>query len=209
MTAELLQRYHSGLCNEEERKRVVEWLMSPEPDNSVFSIDEEACAEQRIWHEMTAQREIPEVKFPRNTGMTFWLWFYAACLLLFCFLGAGWIANRPMALDNMNGIDTKTVKSDGLVFRLAPKSSVEAKRNFWRSAGNIQFCGVMEITNHSGKDIELVFNSTCKKSDFTQKKVICKSGKSYIAMHHFLKQDEIIVVNRDRGEIDLPGAVMI
>lgn len=206
VTAELLRRYHAGACSEEERRVVVEWLLSPDPgqDLPALSAEEETRMEKELWQGMTIRRNARS----KPIGPLFW-WMSAACLLLFFYIGAVKSDNRQLALDNMKGAGTKTITSDGLVFRLGPKSSVEASTNFWGSAGSIRFCGSMEIINQSGRDIELVFNSTCKKSEYTRKRVICKSGKSYFALHHFLTQDEIIIVNRERGNSDLPGAVMI
>jgi hypothetical protein len=212
VTADLLHRYHLGGCTENERKAVVEWMLDGISDASapVPPHNAQSDIENDIWKEIEKQRVV-NVKPGKITHDLFRYrrWGIAACLTLLIALGFQVSDGKQLNIDNMKGEETKIIAQNGLVFRLAPKSSVEAQRSFWGTEGRIRFCGSMEIINETGRDINLIFNSTCKKSDYTLKKMTCKSGSSYIALHHFLTQDEIIIMNSRRGESDLPGAVTI
>ncbi|WP_254560628.1 hypothetical protein [Dyadobacter diqingensis] len=218
ITAQILARYSDGTATSEEIWAVTLWLASEETESaaSVFP-DPESKEKVRLEIEYVLDRHIAlyQRKERRDLKTTFAWYAAAACLVIGFWINGFYQNSKPFSeenitsYDNLLGENSKSfTTSSGLVFTLAPHSKVLANTNYSEQTSSIHFCGAMEITNRSGRDMKVVFSSDCKKSNNAKQIITCKEGKSYVALQHNMQKEEIIVVNRNRIS-DLPGQVVI
>lgn len=205
----LLQRFHRGECTPEECAAITDWMNSPEAATQMANEQKMSEIEVRIWKNIE----------PRKTGgrgvqplltRRFYYGIAAAILLL---PGLGWLnglknIEKVVAptIYTLNSANQKNMEVSGLDFTLANNSNAVVVTPPAGGHGGISFCGAVQITNNSGADIEYVFESACKKSAFTRKKVTFHSGKTYIAVHNFYKTDEVIVIKKEHV-IEFPDAI--
>jgi len=218
VTQQILLKYSEGSATKEEILAVETWLKSEsvEADEALFPWDQN---KRQVRSEIRSELGIRIIlhQQKRNSHLKNAVtWYVAAACTVIGLWGIGFYnnahtntENQTASFDNLNGKESKSFKtSDGLIFKLAAHSKVETNTNSADEISTVQFCGTMEITNRSGRDIQVIFSSTCKKSNNAKQVVTCKEGKSYVALQDHVRREEIIVVNRSRlGE--LPGQVAI
>lgn len=196
---DLLEKFASGNCTDEERQLVEEWMNNNHDIPELpLSETEKELAQKRIWNNIAEK-----VTACRKDTMRYTLSAAAAIVLLLSGMTLLWHREdeRYMELGGKN----KVAEVEGMRFTLAGNS--QAKMKFTSGeAANIVFCGLMEVTNTSGKDRPYVFESSCEKSNYTKKSMLMKAGKTYIVLHNYYKKDEIIILNRD-NLAGLPDAI--
>ncbi|MCE6988074.1 hypothetical protein LZG72_03140 [Dyadobacter sp. CY323] len=219
ITPELIIRYHQGQCTQEEKEVVVEWLLDPEAEENLHLPDgePELIHKFEIWQGISngvkknarRGRLIRVLKKELYAIRPITRLAIAATVLLFVgSLAAGIYyptrsVDGQVSLDNLAGNTAKNGKLASLSFTLSPQSKAEANIPAWTRAVQIRFCGSLQVTNNSENDVELVFSSGCKKTNYTLQKVTVAKGKSYLATHYRMETDEIIVVDKARI-LDLP-----
>ncbi|PSL33985.1 FecR family protein [Dyadobacter jiangsuensis] len=81
ITPELLQKYHQGLCSEDEALAVTQWLAATDDLDQYAEQDEEDAATDEIWQKL----DLGKANEPKNNRLA-WLYPFlaavAACLLL-------------------------------------------------------------------------------------------------------------------------------
>ncbi|REA58047.1 hypothetical protein DSL64_21930 [Dyadobacter luteus] len=210
ITNELLRKYSNNELTGSERAVVELWLETSKPEGQemVFRAGVNAGGDM-----FQAVRErITSADTRRQRSRQLWRYAAAACLAI-GMIGIGWYQNaivsadNQLSLDNLSGQHTKDFNSDsGLVFRLSAHSKAHA--SLTNTINSISFCGAMEVTNRSTKDIRIVFSSTCKTRGIAEHTITCKPGKSYVALHDPMEENEIIIINRNMVN-ELPGSVVI
>ncbi|TDE14451.1 hypothetical protein [Dyadobacter psychrotolerans] len=206
ITPELLKQYHLGACSDEERLLVETWLASNEdPATGIFPLHEtEGQVKDFMWKHISSFVEDPE----KQTKFTPWKqhvrYATAACLVLGILSWS--LYNIPSSLrtnnitelvmDNLKGGENMRMDTSGLVFTLLPESKAETRTDWKSKSGVVNFCGNILITNNSDEDIELLFNTNCKNSRYTQKTLKCEKGKTYVAIHYKFNDDEIMVFDK-------------
>lgn len=217
VTPELIARYHQGKCTHEENEAVMEWLLDPESAEELQLPEGESDVTHKaiIWKGISkGMRTKTVLLFPIPIFSTetvplhsYYRLAIAICLVLGVIVSGNFylknLTKTTVELDNWNSDKAKITQVANLSFTLSPKSTVETNTSFWSQATQIRFCGTLEVTNNSEKDVELTFHSDCQKTMYTSQKVKVAKGKSYVAMHYHLNTDEIIVVDKARIQ-DLP-----
>lgn len=220
VTPELIALYHQGKCTKEENEAVIDWLLDPEFMDGLLlpEGESEAIHEERIWKGISKEIKTPVTPLHRTGARTWGRSYYfkvavAACIAFIIgtfSLGTSYVNNlsgSEVTLDNLNGNSTKTGQIADLSLILSPLSRAETSTSLWGDATQIRFCGSLEVTNNSSRDMELVFRSDCKNTNYTLQKVMVAKGKSYLAMHYHLNTDEIIVVDK-ANMLNLPPVLV-
>lgn len=219
ITPELIIRYHQGQCTQEEKEVVMEWLLDPEAEEKLNLPDgePELIHKFAIWQGISTGvkkkgRSAPLLQVLTKEFSAFRPIARLAIAASFLLFIASLVAGRfyptrsidgKVSLDNLAGRTAKNGKLASLSFTLSPQSKAEANTPTWTRAVQISFCGSLQVTNNSEKDVELVFSSGCKNTSYTLQKVTVAKGKSYLATHYRMETDEIIVVDKARI-LDLP-----
>lgn len=213
ITNELLRKYSNNELTGSQRAMVELWLETSRPEGKETFFPGSRIAENTGADMLkTIQLKIATNSVRRQRVRTLWKYAVAACLTLGMW-GIGWYqtirvnGDNQLSLDNLSGQHTKDFNSEsGLVFRLSAHSKAHA--SLTNTVNSISFCGAMEVTNRSKKDIRIVFSSTCKTRGIAEHTITCKPGKSYVALHDPMEENEIIIINRNMVN-ELPGSVVI
>lgn len=210
ITNELLRKYSNNELTGSERAVVELWLETSKPEGQEMVFRAGANAGGDMFQAVRERITLADTRRQRSRQL--WRYAAAACLTL-GMIGIGWYQNaivsadNQLSLDNLSGQHTKDFNSEsGLVFRLSAHSKAHA--SLTNTINSISFCGAMEVTNRSTKDIRIVFSSTCKTRGIAEHTITCKPGKSYVALHDPMEENEIIIINRNMVN-ELPGSVVI
>ena len=209
ITEELLKRYHSSKCSLEEQAAVEAWL--EDSDEDIFfqhSSEKEDEIERLLWDRLQKNTVLKEVPIKRVRKKSLWLSVAASLLLIatstIVINRIGFFKATPqlVRIDNLNGQFAKAHNINGLILTALPKGDIKARIN--SSSGNVSFCEVMLIENHSVEDVVLDFASACSDSGNSKKNFICKKGISYVALKMSSLSPDIIVVDQRYMEDYLP-----
>lgn len=214
---QILIRYSEGTATDEEIRMVEQWLAADESVHESFPdhLDKQKIGAE-IRNSLTDQIFLYNRSKSRKLRNALVLYLAAACAVLGLW-GIGFYQNAHeftgrkslTYFDNLNGSESKQFRTaSGLVFKLAAHSSAEANTTRSDQISSVQFCGVMEITNETGRDIQVEFSSGCKNAGDTKQIVTCKEGKSYVALQDHIQPDGVIVVNSNRIA-ELPRQIII
>ncbi|MEM9681497.1 MAG: FecR domain-containing protein, partial [Bacteroidota bacterium] len=142
VTKELIEKYHSGLCTSEEKKKVEEWLKSPSHQVDLSPESEDENTRKEIWSHLT-----PVISGDSNTPtrpLYRRVIRYAAALIMLCAVGFSVYYFSGFNLTNTeNQVSTtyKTVKtqrgekrtvtlSDGSTIRMNYETEVRVPEKF-------------------------------------------------------------------------------
>lgn len=205
----LLRKFHRGECTAEECAAITDWMRNSEAATQMADERKMSELEARIWKNI----EPREAGAPGSRPLLTRRFYYGVAAALLFLPVLGWLngfKNMEQivapTIYTLNSADQKNMEVSGLDFTLANNSNAVVVTPLAGRHGGISFCGAVQITNNSGADIEYVFESACKKSAYTRKKVTFHSGKTYIAVHNFYKTDEVIVMKKEHV-MEFPDAI--
>jgi hypothetical protein len=210
ITTDLLKKYHSGLCNAEERLAVESWLESDDDElGYLHQPAEEQEIEDSLWAEILGstiakdQQKRPHKFRIYQYGIAASIFIaFSATLLYFHFPA---MTNEKTFVNLRNiGTDAMEQNIDGLILTALPKSNVHAVLNTGLQSGDISFCEVMLLKNESRKDMEIRFDTPCASQSVKPKSYTLKKGITYVALRADWKSPEIIVVDQRYLEDLLP-----
>jgi len=191
---DLLDKYFSGKCSHDEESTVRKWLTRPVRN------EQELLAE--TWN--TINRKTINKQKP--VRITIWLRYAAAaCLLL-----AGWFVpdflvkpGQHYSIKNTSHSTYRNYKLAGLDFKLPPSGEARFERGAHKTTVAFMLCGNTEIKNTGESDIDIVLNTSCNMPESVSYPLVCKKGKSYLALQFHYKSEEMVLVDTDRI-YDLP-----
>lgn len=211
ITAGLLEKYHSGLCNAEEILAVESWMEDGEEEiaEASHSLSEEQEIEASIW---SAIHSSTIAKKQRKPGKKFNIYHYGIAASIFIAFSAVFLYHqfslpgREKTFVNLHNFGTDGMEKNigGLILTALPKSNVHAVLNTGVYSGDISFCDVVLLRNESKKDIELKFVSACTSQVLKPRSYTLKKGITYVALKADWKSPEIIVVDQRYLEDLLP-----
>lgn len=210
ITAGLLEKYHSGLCNAEEILAVESWMEDGEEETeAIHSLSEEQEIEDSIW---AAIQHSGIAKDQPKPGKKFSIYHYGIAASIFIAFSAVFLyhqfsaPNTEKTFVNLHNFGTDAMEKnvDGLILTALPKSNVHAVLNTGVYSGDVSFCDVMLLKNESKKDIELKFVSACASQTLKPRSYTLKKGITYVALRADWKSPEIIVVDQRYLEDLLP-----
>ncbi|AOM79219.1 hypothetical protein [Pedobacter steynii] len=210
ITAELLKKYHSGLCSPEEIQEVLAWMDSDEEaPPSLHSLEEEQEIEQSLWNSIHRSTLAKDQK-NRIKRLQLYRYGIAASLLislsaLFFFYHQNQSIKTTFVNIKNFGTDGTIEKNiGGLILTALPKTNVHAVLNQSMYSGDVSFCDAVLVRNESPNDINLQFLNTCSSGIAKPKNYILKTGITYVAVRVDWKSPEIIVVDQRYLEDLLP-----
>jgi len=207
----LIEKYHLGLCTEEERFGVEDWLLNDEREEELLLPEEEdkLAYKEEIWNAVIS--DVPSLKpAPKRIYFEYFnISRLVAASLILGILGIGlavWKYNstKEGTVSVINSTpDREKIDMQDITITLASqsKASVTPKD---RNSGNIDFCGIIMISPK--KDFELTIKEGCSssQSNATNETIHLKKGNTYIAVNYrYNLEKELIVVN-ERNLINLP-----
>lgn len=212
ITKELIERYHLGLCSEDEQEAVEAWLLEgDEESEELTSPDKEELLQEKkeIWANLTEQ--IPS--FSPSVKRVF-LFDYvtpnqmaAAASFLFL-LGIGFLfyqmQNTPKEVASTAKVPfPHQISAKELDIVLGEKS----KAHFVAAGANssIDFCGTILI--QPKQDVELTVQGTCPNPSGIQEKRMLKKGQNYVAVNYRSEQTSELIVVEEGDLINLPPLV--
>jgi hypothetical protein len=211
---ELLKKYGKRQFTAQEREALDSWLNSTEvsAEETYFpAYENKQEVEAALLSGIRSKIAARENKWYRTTQWVPYL--SAACLVLLLwgiqFLPAYQSDAKltEAVLDNGQGKVSKDFRTEsGLIFRLSARSTAQASTDVLKSTSNVSFTGAMEVTNTTDKEIRIVFTSTGK--EVSTRAILCKPGKSYVALQDPMEENEIIIISRSLMN-ELPGSVVI
>ncbi|WP_437921404.1 hypothetical protein [Sphingobacterium sp. LRF_L2] len=188
---ELLERFHQGNCSDAERKLVFQWLEMGDDEQLFLSSDEMNNMEARLWQTIKPYKE------KRNTIVIYRFVGVAACLLLLFSLLWNYNDHHAPQFYTLKGKEMRELMVHGVNFRMLSGGDAQLVADKNGTVGNLTFCGAIEISNTSEKDMEYKLNLQCANSTFATKNVTLKKGKTYIAMHNYYKTDELVILKKE------------
>jgi len=198
---EVLERYHLGICNEQEQKLVEEWLFNADADElDLVAFDgSKADLKQEMWTEIRGvlPKNMAVVK-PKSNAYFMWKGAIAASLFIvamgaaaYFVFGANFAGENPsMSFNNSSAQHVKHIDAKSYNVSLGPNSS--AKIN--SAAGVIDLSGSLLISPK--KDVQWQFEGTTKK-------ITLKKGQTYIILKNSTSAEGIIVIS-ESNLLDLP-----
>jgi len=210
ITTALLKKYHSGLCNPEERLAVESWLESDEEEIAYLHHPaEEQEIEDSLWSDILSST-IAKDQEKRHKRFRIYQYGIAASIFIACAATLLYFHFPAMTNEktfvNLHNIGTDAMEQniDGLILTALPKSNVHAVLNTSLQSGDISFCEVMLLKNESRKDMEIRFDTPCASQSVKPKSYTLKKGITYVALRADWKSPEIIVVDQRYLEDLLP-----
>ncbi|RYF24733.1 MAG: hypothetical protein EOO42_05175 [Flavobacteriales bacterium] len=204
VNADLLEKYHNGLCTPQEHDAVEAWLTNDEVDELEFhSNQDKAMLKDSIWQNLaSALPAQDETKIKPLKSVSYYMWKGAIAATLFItILGSAlyfWTANDDksvefVAFHNKSQLKTNHISSKEYSLAVGPETSAEIDEH----SGVIDLTGSMLISPK--KDIELKF-------DGAEDKIILKKGQTYIILNSKSGNHGLIIVN-ERNLISLPPVI--
>ncbi|NGM63355.1 hypothetical protein G5B30_15705 [Sphingobacterium sp. SGG-5] len=199
VSKELLEKYHSGYCNDQEKVLVETWLYTEDDDTGIIPLDE--AQKNTLKHEIWDTVESETIKASRTSKVTHranlsskFYWSAAAAVILVC-CGAAFMLSHNNVIKEYtvtpHNISTPIVQ--GPVHMFLGQGSTAF---FDSDADRVDFCGLVKITPKT--NIKIAFAARCEKSGPLQKEVFMTEGKTYFALD--LKdayQEELLVMSED------------
>jgi hypothetical protein len=218
VTAELIEKYHLGLCTEAEEAVVEKWLAEESiSDIDKFSLDlsdeMKATCKEEMWTEISEVLPVSVQAKNKPAGGKYWSPSFvrsAAAVLALVLLSsvAVWWGQKNTFVQQVAVYhnDEKNVsekfQAHGFNIELGPNSKANINASAYHQNGQIDFCGIIMI--NPLEDIELTLCTECRQRAVHREKVKFKKGETYIAVNYkFDTNSELIVVN-ERNIIDLP-----
>jgi|GEM_PF-1655778 len=200
---ELILRYYKGACTEEERALVLHWLNDDDDEVSFLEVEKMDLIESRIWQHIKPEQHKPFIK---RKGLIWGGMAASVLLVLSLWVWQEMFIQAPTKMYHFGGNNPTSLDVQGLNFRLIGQGDATVVAKEGAEAGDLTFCGAIEIVNNSNSDVHYILSSACKNSKFTQKDITLKKGKTYIAMHNYYKTDEVIVLRKEHL-IEFPDMV--
>lgn len=210
---DLLRKYGNGRLSAQERAEVERWLATTELSDEEMNFPSQQNREE-VKNELLLgiRRKITRQNaWYRPTQLLPYL--SAACLVLVLWgiqFTPAYQSDTKLTeavLDNGEGKVSKDFRTEsGLTFRLSAKSTAQASTDLLKSTSNVSFTGAMQVTNTTDKPIRIVFTSLGK--EVSTHAILCKPGKSYVAVQDPMEENEIIIINRSMMN-ELPGSIVI
>ncbi|MCE7060707.1 hypothetical protein [Dyadobacter sp. CY343] len=205
VSKELIERYHAGLCTQEEQLAVEEWLLSDEPDE-LFVLPEgkeKRGLRAEMWEEIADV--FPEKKSYQHIFFhSFWRQAAAVVLLGITGVLLYNVNNKQVTADiiiinNESTSINKDLQAGNFHVSLAPKSNIEIDSN----TGRIDFCGAMMI--NPKMDVEYTIQGTCPDQMEQSGKMKLKKGLNYIALNYAGPgKDPELLVLEEKSLMGLP-----
>ncbi|MDN5217310.1 hypothetical protein QQ020_34875 [Fulvivirgaceae bacterium BMA12] len=202
VTPELIEKYHLGLCSDEERDAVENWLLNTEDEISDLSERALEKMEANIWKNVTAEQAQARHRsyvFPLKKMMRYAA---VACVGAMAILATGYAIrcdinwmNTELAFDNTNGQTTKYLHAGAIDLRVFPQSKIFTSTNLCGSSVAISFCGNHKIQNTSKQEVKLSISSPCNTT-FTIVDVSLRP-KGKCALYTGRKGKNYLVKNND------------
>lgn len=206
ITPALLERYQLGLCSEEEKQAVEQWLASTEDEESALPQEASETMEARIWDALSGEMARQKRKIrPLYTRIAR----YAAAAFVVFGLGAALFVayhegdmDERLVLSNIGADRTKEVKTPHFDFTFLPDTRMELTTGSYGKSGDMAFCGGMTVVNNHDHDLAFTVESSCEARQETHKtSTIMKAGKKYILFQlDVVRDNETFVVTPEELE---------
>lgn len=200
VSKELLEKYHSGHCNDQEKILVEAWLCSEEYDVDTMGLDDKQknALKEEIWGNLKSETVDVLMKNEATQSRKllprlFWLSTAAAVLLFFCEIAFMLFQNsttKQLTARHQNTL--APIDQEAVQMVLGQGSHAFFDSN----ADRVDFCGLVKITPKM--NIKIAFATGCENSDNLQKEVFMTEGKTYFALD--LKdayRGELVVMSED------------
>lgn len=198
---ELIEQYHRGECNQEERDAVEFWLFSGDSDEALqFPLTEDKLAHKAdIWKEIETVLPLdPTPPVLKKQGLhrySFWTGAIAASLLLTILSITTYYITKskqdmPLIAVNNSSMDVREVEGKAYNISIGPNTSAKIDNN----SGIVNLSGSLLISPK--KDITLQFEGS-------QENIVFKAGQTYIVLKGAEGNDKVIIVN-EKNIMDLP-----
>lgn len=194
---DLLKRFHQDDCSPEERQRVLAWLETDDEDEEGLLLEEVPTLEleERIWKNINPEkiRRLNTRRFIALGGM-------AASLLLISSFFLFRYPQRDADLKTyiVGGDRGNTIELGGLKFRTVGNSNATVSSDHDTRTGKLTFCGVIEISNETGADVNYTVRYACQANGHGLQKVVLKKGGSYVAMKGNDNEKQLIIMRKER-----------
>ncbi len=164
---ELIEKYHLGLCSEQEKKEVECWMHSEElgniPANISFSKEEKKDLKDELWKQIILDEKTKHRFNYRN-----YIWYAAAVCVLFVLIYSGY--------SNQNYSTVKSLAYSG--------------------SKTIMFSQSMEFKAQSDRSLTF-FNTMDESADLGSATIQAVKGETYwVSKINFRGKDEVFVVNK-------------
>ncbi len=211
ITPELLKRYTSGQCTEEERRLVENWLPGKEDMTADLSEEEVTAETEWMWRIISK-----DIAGPKTVPLYKKLTRYAAvaCVAFLVFISSFLGVNKVDSFEQLavlvncsppfqkniahlvnNSDKPQTYKVGGLLCTLLPSQQSNVAFALCGIKSDVTFCGDMILENKTGRDVKLEVASMCKLSKYTTKEIVLKKGHNYVLTHRKYQVDEIHITD--------------
>ncbi len=209
ITPELLERYQTGNCSEEEKNAVRRWLHSIDEEESSISAYSLRRMESNIWTSLSGRNQnrnfvgtASRVRYTRIARYA-----VAASVIL----ALGWFgmnkydhpgSDSNIAIKHNAGGPNHFVHTSGLDLTLLPGSDVKVTSNHDGTEESMGFCGKIAFTSHIKRNVQLTATSSCDGFPWLGRNIQLEQGYRYVAFQLGVKKN-VFVVNIDKpmGEL--------
>lgn len=206
ISKELIEKYHLGLCSEEERKAVEEWLFedSFEEPLKLPPGENKDVHRKQIWEGIAPvlppQTDSRSKLLPFSRRAALRIAAAVAMLLLAWTFIASPRSSSVQAIieaDNQSDVENKEINSGLYTLALGPRTNVRIDP----SQETMEFCGTLSFT--PSEDITMKIVGECPKGQPPHTVMDLKGGASYIAFsyHDDRHKTELIVVEENQLKI--------
>ena len=198
ITKELLRKYDSQTCTEEEKDIVQQWLygdeVDEEIDHSLLSEEEFQIEKDAIWSRLSEQlpkKETKVIPFPQRI-----IRYAAAACAAVGLIGIGYLVSNNSALESSAfEKNVSSYQEKGIEYKATHHSKIVSLNNEKGGETVLRFDGDLVIVNDSPIDQSLVVSSASYHSPYTTKKVLIRKGEKYVVIHNHFKEEEVMVIN--------------
>jgi hypothetical protein len=213
VTRELIERYLTGMCTDQEREAVALWLASPDHEETNLSDDTLEDMALDIWGSL--ETYLPE---GRDTIRAGW-WSVLPRLAVAACISVGLVglsfffayknAHTEIAFSSYGMDDEMKGAARPIAFSLKPNSSVSGSISRYAGQGHLNFTGSLKMLSEAGSNLEIDFGVRDQSPVLSRKATIEEGQLYYVGV---LKQadspDEILVSNSQQLE-DIPPRIKI
>lgn len=186
VSRELLQKYASGNCSEEERKIIENWLPGEEDIADSMPETEWKDVSVQMWQNIVSETRQPA---KRLDILKLSRYVTAACIILgLAYWGKAMLLNhsdtREEELDNTYGNRTRHITAAGFSLDVFPGSKVKITEGTYGFNTTIALCGELLLQNKQQENrvISLALSSACGTSNQTENPRQLKAGKKYVVL---------------------------
>lgn len=184
ITPELLQKYASSSCTEDEKKAIELWLLSTDEEAMPIAEIQLQLSEKKIWG-----RILP-VLFSEKVSRTIPLYQKITRYAVASCVAIGLVAVSAIQVCNTGFMSTeiafintentsKYIQTAGMNFALMPDSKVDVITNLCKTESKIAFCGSIELTNKANTNVQYEILTSCRVSSDSIRKVSLKKNVHY------------------------------